>query len=135
MDKDAMLNAWWEAKQKADEARGAIALEQELRKTVAPLFFEKIEIGTSYADLPNGYRLRLKASANRKIDEAALKATLDKLRDMNVNADALIRTKPEIITKEYKALTKEEKAVFDQAVIENPPSLALDVIPPKEEKK
>lgn len=128
------LNEWTASLAAAEVAKLAIAREQELRKEVMALFFPAPKEGVNSLPLQAGWTLKATHKLERKLDEAALPAVLKQLREMGVNPDTLIRTKPELETKAYKSLAQINPAairVFEQALTIKPGSPVVELIPPK----
>ena len=128
------LSEWTAALAAAEVAKVAVAREQALRKEVMALFFPTPEEGVNNLPLEAGWTLKATYKLERKLDEAALPAVLKQLREMGVNPDTLIRTKPELETKAYKSLAQINPAavrVFEQALTIKPGSPVVELIPPK----
>jgi len=128
------LQEWNEAIVAATEAKKAIEKEQALRKEIMALFFPAPEEGTNKVDLGSGWTLKATHKIDRKIDEAALPAVFQQLREMGVNPDPLVRSVPALETKAYKSLAQinpDASRVFDQALTIKPGSPTLELIPPK----
>ena len=133
--KYALLQLWQEARDAvAMTAKPMIEREQELRKEVAALFFDAPEEGTNTLDLAQGWKLKLGYKLDRKLDEAALPAVCEQLRAVGFNPDTLLRYKPELEIKSYRALDASTKAVFDAALTTKPASPTLELVAPKEKK-
>jgi len=133
-EQNQKLNEWTAALAAANVAKLAVAREQELRKEVMALFFPAPEEGVNNLPLEAGWTLKATHKLERKLDEAALPAVLKQLREMGVNPDTLIRTKPELETKAYKSLAQINPAavrVFEQALTIKPGSPVVELIPPK----
>lgn len=128
------LQEWNEALVAATEAKKAIEKEQALRKEIMALFFPTPEEGTNKVDLGSGWTLKATHKIDRKIDEAALPAVFQQLREMGVNPDPLVHAVPSLATKAYKSLAQinpDASRVFDQALTIKPGSPTLELIPPK----
>lgn len=133
-DRVAKLQEWHQAVLAAQEAKKVVETEQALRKEVMALFFPEPVEGTNKFDLEVGWSLKATHKIERKVDEAALPAVLQQLREMGVNPDPLIRTKPDLDTKAYKALVQinpDAAHVFEQALTIKPGSPTVELIPPK----
>lgn len=130
-----LLSTWWNAFTEAEAAKEVIKREQELRKQVFEHYFENPQEGTNYLELPNGWRLKATYKLDRKIDEAALPAVKEQLKEMGVNADSLVEYKPSLKTKLYRELTAEQMRIFDQALTIKPSSPTIELVKPKEEVK
>lgn len=126
-----LLEEWRRAKAEADAVKPIIAKEQELRKQVFAAFYPDPKEGTNTLDLAEGWKLKGVYKLDRKIDEAALPAVTEQLREMGVNADTLVKWSPNLKTATYKELTAEQRAVFDQALIIKPGLPAIELVAPK----
>lgn len=104
--------------------------ENQLRRSIFGDIFPDPKEGTNTAEMPKGYKLKGTHKIDRKVDEAALAAVLKQLPEGS--DDQLIRRKPELILKPYRALTEEHRNIFDQALIIKPGMPQLEIIPPKE---
>lgn len=67
---------------------------------------------------------------NRTVDEAALTVLLPALAEAKIPVANLIKRKPELVKGEYNKLTKEEKKLFDQALVIKPGTPSLEVVLP-----
>ena len=126
-----LLEEWRLAKAEADAVKPIIAKEQELRKQVFAAFYPTPKEGTNTLDLAEGWKLKGVYKLDRKIDEAALPAVTEQLREMGVNADTLVKWTPSLKTAVYKELTAEQRAVFDQALIIKPGLPTIELVAPK----
>lgn len=124
-----MLDAWEQIAQLQSQIK-----EQELTMRLR-LFqgaFADPKEGTNTHMLPDGRAIKGQFKVNRYIDEAALPATLQALREHGVaNTDALVRYKPELAKREWNALSEEAKLMFSPAVIATPGTPSLEVVIPK----
>jgi hypothetical protein len=109
--------------------------EMELRKQIFKEAFPDPKEGTNNHNLPDNYVLKGKYSLNRSIDQGAFDAIKEKLREMNVNPDTLVRYKPELALSVYKALKDDEKALFEQCLTIKPGSPSLEIVLPKKAAK
>lgn len=133
-DRVAKLQEWHQAVLAAQEAKKLVEAEQALRKEVMALFFPEPVEGTNKFDLEAGWSLKATHKIERKVDEAALPAVLQQLREMGVNPDPLIRTKPDLDTKAYTSLVQinpDAAHVFEQALTIKPGSPTVELVPPK----
>ncbi len=133
-DRVAKLQEWHQAVLAAQEAKKVVEAEQALRKEVMALFFPEPVEGTNKFELEAGWSLKATHKIERKVDEAALPAVLQQLREMGINPDPLIRTKPDLDTKAYKSLVQinpDAAHVFEQALTIKPGSPTVELVPPK----
>jgi hypothetical protein len=105
--------------------------EMELRRLLVAALFQTPAEGTQYEDMPAGWRLKLQYKIDRKVDEAALPAVKDRLREIGVNPDLYVVNKPELSLTSYRLLTEEQRQILDQALIIKPASPTLELVPPK----
>jgi hypothetical protein len=130
-----LLTEWNTIKSKIAEidlARAPLVeTERKLRAEVMTTAFPEAKEGTNYLNLPNGWRLKGIVKIDRKVDEASLPATMDKLRKMGVYADVLIRNKPELALKEYRGLTAEQMHVMDEALVIKRASSEMELVSPE----
>lgn len=126
-----LLEEWRLAKAEADAVKPIIAKEQELRKQVFAAFYPDPKEGTNTLNLAEGWKLKGVYKLDRKIDEAALPAVTEQLREMGVNTDTLVKWTPSLKTAIYKELTAEQRAVFDQALIIKPGLPTIELVAPK----
>lgn len=131
-----LIARWADAQRKVEELKLALVplVEEErlLRGQVVMATLPDEVEGTTTMDLPNNWALKVALSLDRKVDEAALPATREVLAGMGVNADRLVRWKPEVQVKEYRTLTAEQRAAFDKALLIKPKTPDLTLLPPKE---
>lgn len=133
-DRVAKLQEWHQAVLAAQEAKKVVEAEKALRKEVMALFFPEPVEGTNKFELEAGWSLQATHKIERKVDEASLPAVLQQLREMGVNPDPLIRTKPDLDTKAYKSLVQvnpDAAHVFEQALTIKPGSPTVELVPPK----
>lgn len=107
------------------------AREMELRKELFAFAFPSPLEGTNKVDLPAGWLLKGVYKLDRSVDEAAFNAIKDQLRAININPDPLVRLKPELAVRDYKALSDQARAIVDQALIIKPGAPSLELVAPK----
>lgn len=118
--------------EKIDEQREPIvAQERDLRAKVMAAAFPEAKEGTNTLELPNEWKLKGVVKIDRKVDEAALPATVTVLRSMGVNSDRLLRYKPELELKEYRSLTAEQMKIMDGALVIKRAASTLELVEPK----
>lgn len=123
------LKEWEVAKELLDRVK---ELELDLRLKCFAGAFPNPKEGTNTWKLPDGRELKGQHKVNRNIDEAALPAVLQQLRDLGVaNSDALVRYKPELAKREWNDLSDDNKLIFSAAVIATPGTPQFDVVTPK----
>jgi len=124
----ADLAKWYEL---ADQLKKIRAQEMTLRKKIFGNAFPDPKEGTNSYELGDGYVLKAQHKLDRNIDPGALDALKEKLRENHINPDVLVQYKPSLVLKEYRTLTDEERALFDQCLIVKPGSPSLEIVLPK----
>lgn len=155
-DWDADLWRWQALHQ---QAAHLVAQERELRKELFQHYFPDAKAGTNKCTLPDGWELKATVPPKREVDNAkfnALKSvTLGQLGfeyasklgvqafppdtlahvALLLNMDAMVKAEPELIGKQYSALTEAQKQFFDYCVTTKQGSITLELVPPKEPKQ
>ena len=116
----AMLDEWEDVSE-----RLAVLKEREadLRRKLFTGAFPNPKEGTRHNKhvLPDGRVLVGDYCINRKIDEAALPAVLEAMKQAgDPNPERLVRYKPELAKREWNDLNDERKLMFSAAVIATP---------------
>lgn len=133
-EKRALLIEWSQAQAKLAEVKPLVENEMRLRKEVMAAYFPTPVEGVNTYQLESGWELKGTYKIDRKIDEAALPAINRKLWEMRVNADTLVKLRPELITTAYKSLAQvnpEAARVFEKAMISKPAAPSIELKPPK----
>jgi hypothetical protein len=125
-DPNSRLLAWAEV---AELQKKLKALEMTLRTELATHFCPNPKEGTNTVDLGQGWKVKVKHTLNRSVDEAALDAVLAEMPEGS--KEALLKYKPDLKIAAYKALALSDKKVFDQAVTTKPGSPAMELVAPK----
>ena len=125
------LVVWDKMRQDLTRIKVAEAL---LRRRVFKHFFPSPTEGTNKVDLAAGYVLKGTYEINRDVDEGALQALNESLREKGIIAENYLRRKPELKVGEYRKLTKDEATLFDQVLIIKPGMPAIEIVPPKADK-
>lgn len=126
-----LLRQWHEAASRAEAAKLIIAEERELRKKVFGVLFAAPCEGANTLELGNGWELKGVYKLSRTVDEAALGDVFRQLHEAGVNADLLIKWRPELVQRHYRQLTEEQRQIMDQALIIKPDSPVLELKEPK----
>ena len=109
------------------------AQENEYRRILFAATFPNPVEGTQKHTLPDGRKVKGQYKINRKLDEAALPATLARMRELGVaNTDALVNYKPSLAKREWNTLSDEMKLEFSPAIIATPGMPGLEIEMPKE---
>lgn len=124
----ADLAAWYEMAQQLKTLR---AKEMTLRKKIFGNAFPDPKEGTNSYKLADGYMLKAQHKLDRSIDPGAFDAMKDVLRKHEINPDSLVRYKPELVLREYRALGEKDRQLFDQCLIVKPGSPSLEIVMPK----
>jgi hypothetical protein len=124
----AKLTLWQQTKAQVEQLT---ATERRLREELFGAAFPAPIEGTNNAELPEGWKLKGVLKINRTIDEAALPAVKEAVRGMNFNPDPLVKYKPELVLKDYKALPENVRHVFDAALTIKPGLPTIELVPPK----
>lgn len=132
-----LLTNWTRAVEQVAATKSLVENEMALRKQVMASFFPEPKEGTNNLELEAGWKLKAVYKLDRKVDEAALPAIMEKLRTFNVNPDLLIKRKVELDTTGYKTLlsiSPETVKIFDECLTIKPASPSIELVPPKEKK-
>lgn len=108
-----------------------VAQERAIRKQIVDSFEQKQEGSKNEIGLANGYTLKMNYKLKREIDEPALKNLYKELEEANVPVEMLIKQKPQLELKIYRALTEQQKEVVDKALIIKEDSHSVEIIAPK----
>lgn len=124
----AKLTLWQQTKAQAEQLT---ATERRLREELFSVAFPAPTEGTNNIDLPEGWKLKGVLKINRTLDEAALPAVMEAVRGMNFNPDPLVKYKPELALRDYKALPENVRHVFDAALTIKPGLPTIELVAPK----
>lgn len=133
-EKRVLLIEWSQAKTKLEEVKQLVENEMRLRKQVMEAYFPTPVEGVNTCQLESGWEMKATYKIDRRIDEAVLPAINIELREMGVNADSLVRLKPELVISAYRSLVQinpEAAKVFEKALISKPASPSIELKPPK----
>lgn len=131
--RDLLVN-WTLAQGESTKAKAVLARELELRKQVIAEYFPAPVEGVNTLKMEGGWELKATYKIDRKLDEGSLPAIQERLREMGVNADQLIRFAPSLDLRAYKTLAITNPvalSVFELTVISKPGSPVLELKPPK----
>ena len=148
------LFEWYQLKEQLDDMK---AKEMTLRLKIFKHYFPSPEEGTQNVRLPDGFVVKATYPIVRKIDPAHLdafrKLTVKDVYDqliamkmindqttvdfntplttfLNLNVDNLVKYDPDLIIKEYRTLTDEQRQFFEQCMEIKPGSPAIKIVPP-----
>ena len=111
------------------------AAEIALRKKIFTGCFPNPVEGTNNYELADDYILKCAYTLTREIDQGALDAIADKLREQKVTVEKLVAYKPALVKRAYNMLTEEQRTLFDQCLVIKPGSPSLDIILPAKKGK
>ncbi len=125
------LAAWYAAAQAAEQAKLVIEAEQKARKACFAALGLPTEEGQQAEELAGGWTLKYKTPFVRKIDARVVESLRAPLKTLHVSLDRLIEWKPSLVTKEYRELTAEAKAIFDACLTTTAGMPTLELVAPK----
>lgn len=125
----AKVTKWQEA---SGNAKAWAEQEKTLRNELIAMAYPDQSPGTKYAPLPEGWRLKVTFKLDTKLDEPALPAVLERLREKNCAVvDALVNYKPALVSAVVKTLSAEDQVILADALIVKPAQPSLELVPPK----
>ena len=107
--------------------------EMLLRQRIYKHFFQAPVEGTNKHALNGGYILNAKRVVDRKVDLGTLQALSAEgalFQQKGINANMLIDWEPKLKLKEYRALSDERRAIFEQALIIKDGSPQMEIVLP-----
>lgn len=128
------LKEWYVLKQQLDELKNK---EIVLRQFIFNGLFTKPEEGINKYEVQDGTGAVVKGThvINRKVEEDKLEELEKSLQTSDnipqLDLDKLIRWKPEVVIKEYRTLTDEQRNLLDQALVIKPGMPSLEIVIPK----
>lgn len=124
------LTRWYLLQQQLAELKRDEAL---LRGKLFHHYFPNPTEGTNNFPLDDGTGAVLKGmfSYSRDVDEGAVEALKDELKNRNIPLGKLLKYKPSLVKTEYNKLTAEEQQFFDQVLIIKPASPSMKIEIPK----
>ena len=128
----ADIIAWSEA---AEQLAAIKNTEMLLRNRVFKGKFLNPVEGTNSTPLLNNYVLKATYKLNRTIELEAVSTLADDLHKAGINTTELIKYKPELDIKAYKALNEDQRKVFDMCLIVKPGTPSLEIVLPKRASK
>lgn len=129
----ADLTEWYNIQAELKRLKAA---ESVLRSKIYKGLFPNAIEGTNSHPLDGGYVLKAVRKVERKIDVAAFKALrAEEDSDFtNLPLDALVVYKPEVVMRAYRALSDEQRHLFDQALTIKDGSPSLEIVLPASAK-
>jgi hypothetical protein len=127
------LRAWHAAVEAAKPAKLLIEAEQAARKAACNALETLLPAneGTCAVELEGGWQIKRSISYTRKIDVKVVESLRAPLKALHQSLDKLVDWKPSLITKEYRELTAEARAIFDTCLTTTPGLPTLELVPPK----
>ena len=134
----ADINKWYELQAQLKSIK---ASEMLLRtKIYKGLFKDPVE-GTNTIPLAGGWVMKAKRVIQRDIDVAALTINSanpelgpSRLELAGINVASLVKWKPELVLKNYRELTDEQKLIFNDCLVIKDGSPALEIVLPAKNK-
>lgn len=112
-----------------------MASEMLLRRKIFAAYFPEPKEGTNNAQLADSWVLKGVYGLDRKIDVGALTALAPQFAEKGINLNALVEAEPKLRVAQYRELTAEQRALFDQCLIIKPSSPQLEIVLPKKAAK
>ena len=136
----ADLNEWYRLK---DELTRVKTAEMLLRTKIYKGLFTAPEEGTNTLPLDGGWVIKAKRTIQRDIDLAALNVNaivdpatnMSRLTQNGIHPEQLVKWKPELVLKNYRLLTEEQMAIFNECLVIKDGSPALEIVLPASAKK
>jgi len=134
----ADINKWYELQAQLKSIK---ASEMLLRtKIYKGLFKDPVE-GTNTIPLAEGWVMKARRVIQRDIDVAALTINSanpelgpSRLELAGINVASLVKWKPELVLKNYRELTDEQKLIFNDCLVIKDGSPALEIVLPAKNK-
>lgn len=124
------LAQWYEMKKQQSALK---ASEMLLRMKIFKFFFPNPQEGANKAfdddRLGNGFKLSATYPIDRKVDEGIFEAMKDKLKEAGIQPQSIVKYKPELELKQYRALTDEQRHLVDQFLQIKPGSPQMEIKP------
>ena len=125
-----------------DELKRIKASEMLLRTKIYKGLFTAPEEGTNTLPLDGGWVIKAKRTIQRDVDLAALTINASvpegkeksRLGEAGIVPEALIKWKPELVLKNYRLLTDEQKTIFNECLVIKDGSPALEIVLPAKNK-
>jgi len=122
------LNEWFLAQEELAKIKDR---EMALRKRIARTYFPNPVEGTNTAPLSEGWVMKLTHKIDRKLDIPVLTNLADEFLKAELPLGMLVKNKPELDLKAYRALPDEKRAMFERAMTIKPGSPSLEIVKPK----
>jgi len=119
----------------SEELARAKNVEMLLRNRVFKGKFPAPVEGTNSVPLLNDYVLKATYKMNRTVELEAISTLADDLREAGINTTELIKYKPELDVKAYKALNADQRQVSDMCLTVKPGTPSLEIVLPKRASK
>lgn len=122
------MNLWYKLQ---DELSKIKAAELELRKKIFAGKFINPTEGTNTVPLSDGWVLKGQYKIDRKVDEALLVTLEPILKQNKIPVKELINYKPELALRNYRDLSDEQQAIFDQVLVIKVGTPSMEIVKPK----
>lgn len=135
---------WKQLEETKATARQWREYEQNYRSYMVTKYFSQVGVGKTTVALEEGASIVCEKALNYKVLEQNLNAVFDLMIGAQDRADGtpytaeqmehsarlhkLVKWKPELNLTEYKKLTPEERAIFDNALVKSPATPTLEVV-------
>jgi len=134
------LEEWFKLQ---DQLKKIKASEMLLRTKIYKGLFVEPKEGTNSLPLAEGWVLKAKRTISRDIDQAALSVNslvdpatqMSRLSANGIHPESLIKWKPELVLANYRTLTEEQQAIFNECLVIKDGSPALEIVLPAKNKK
>ena len=134
----ADINKWYELQAQLKSIK---ASEMLLRTKIYKGLFKDPKEGTNTIPLAEGWVMKAERVIRRDIDVAALTINSanpelgpSRLELAGINVASLVKWKPELVLKNYRELTDEQKLIFNDCLVIKDGSPALEIVLPAKNK-
>ena len=134
----ADINKWYELQAQLKSIK---ASEMLLRTKIYKGLFKDPKEGTNTIPLAEGWVMKARRVIQRDIDIAALTINSanpelgpSRLELAGINVASLVKWKPELVLKNYRELTDEQKLIFNDCLVIKDGSPALEIVLPAKNK-
>lgn len=105
--------------------------EMFLRKKICSAKFTQPREGTNNLPIENGYVMKMVHVVNRKLDIGQFELFRDTFESQKIPVNDIIENKPQLVVAQYKALTEEQRRLFDNCLTITDGSPQLSIVMPK----
>lgn len=129
------LELLWKWHESAAALAAAKAKELTLRNMVFGRFFPNAKEGTTTIELPENWKVKGVAKLNRKVDEAALSASVKRLTEAGIVIEDVIRYKPELAVSKYREYPEHQRLLIESVLEITPGTPSVELVPPPAPKR